>query len=517
MNSLVKLVSDNYFKLLKLWPFLLFILYFAFRDTTQRPWTRLFYQQQQSLYQDIPLPAVQVAGTHNSYCSTKYGYNLCNNGEIPRHFLSLTEQLDRGFRLLELDVHYIPELIETSDKNESSVDAFASSAFRLCHPCGDGCFWLSLICFKRIPDYGREHRGCSRHALLLEQAFGEIVDWLKVHPDEFVFVYLDSFIGNRDAGIALNRWVEKWSQSLAFSPRDLLQWRRAQQKGHGGNNEEEENNKDVVGWPSIRQLLQMGKQLLVDSRMDETVVEIEEPIIFPDLSNIRWPYSQLQYLVPLNDQRQSRSEKKDMSRCNEESAAWIGCRIRSENEEERHVYFPYFSRMVWEGRLHRKAWKQLKDAIACGYSFRVDVPNLSTWNRILELFEWSYSSIETSTHVQGHSCTQVTTTDNRRWISVDRKKDNITAPLACVCEQPLLPSKGWNHPSPPPNYHRSLWWLTPSHYPCLSKHQAQELVSTMHLFALVLLMFVTSAINPNPNVVHVHPFLLLGLLWKMKL
>lgn len=148
---------------------------------------------------------------------------------------------------------------------------------------------------------------------------------------------------------------------------------------------------------------------------------------------------------------------------------------------------------------------------------RVDVPNLSTWNRILELFEWSYSSIETSTHVQGHSCTQVTTTDNRRWISVDRKKDNITAPLACVCEQPLLPSKGWNHPSPPPNYHRSLWWLTPSHYPCLSKHQAQELVSTMHLFALVLLMFVTSAINPNPNVVHVHPFLLLGLLWKMKL
>lgn len=278
---------------------------------------------------------------------------MCNNGEIPRHFLSLTQQLEKGFRLLELDVHYIPQLTNYS----SLQDSIDSSAFRLCHPCGSGCFWLSLVCFQRIPDYGKEHRGCSQHALTLEQAFREIIGWLHSHPDEFVFIYLDSFVSDMAGGIALNQLVQNWSNSLAFSQQDLSDWR--------ANNGKSWNDYD--SWPSIRQLLEMGKQLIIDSRIDNTVVN-ENSFIFPDLSNIRWPYSQLEYLEPLHEPTMMRL----WNTCQRgvQTEDWMGCAIRtsSSGKSNSQVYVPYFSRMVWEGPLSRRAFNLLKDAVHCGYS-----------------------------------------------------------------------------------------------------------------------------------------------------
>ncbi|GJQ13112.1 hypothetical protein GpartN1_g4903.t1 [Galdieria partita] len=453
-NYLLRL--DTHFKPFKLWP-LIFIglLLFISRDSGEQQLIPLLYQQQ-SLYKDIPLPAVQVAGTHNSYCSTSYGYNLCNNGEIPRHFLSLTEQLDRGFRLLELDVHYIPQLSEAN--STSKTDAIDSSAFRLCHPCGDGCFWLSLICLKSIPDYGKGHRGCSKHALTLEKAFCEIIEWLRRHPDEFVFLYLDSFIDDVAAGIALNECTENWSQSLAFSQQDLAIWRT--------NNGISSDTYD--SWPSIRQLLEMGKQLIIDSRIDNTVVN-ENSFIFPDLSNIRWPYSQLQYLKPLHEQMTKNLSLNEgaFQRSLQSEDSRVGCGIRtlSESEQTIGVYSPYFSRMVWEGHLTGRAWKWLKDAVHCGYSFRVDVPNFSTWNRILRIFEWSFSTVGSSQWVKGHSCTKLTT---ERWKTVSND-ENDWASVACVCEEwyskNYLSARGY----------RQSWWCTSSSYPCLSKMQGNQL------------------------------------------
>ncbi|EME28687.1 hypothetical protein Gasu2_48570 [Galdieria sulphuraria] len=444
---------DNNFKLFKLWP-LLFIGLFLFisRDSSEQQLIPLLYQQQ-SLYKDVPLPAVQVAGTHNSYCSTHYGYNLCNNGEIPRHFLSLTQQLDRGFRLLELDVHYIPQMNDTNTTSKTD-----SSAFRLCHPCGDGCFWLSLICLKHFPDYGKEHRGCSHHALTLEKAFREIMDWLRRYPDEFVFLYLDSFIYDEAAGMALNNWVQNWSHSLAFSQQDLKEWRF--------NNGISSDSYD--GWPSIRQLLKMGKQLIIDSRIDNTVVD-ENSFIFPDLSNIRWPFSQLQYLEPLDEQIMKKQDSSAFQQSSQKEQ-WLGCAIRSlsESEEPKHVYFPFFSRMVWEGHLTDRAWKLLKDAVQCGYSFRVDIPNLSSWTRILEIFEWSFSTLEeTSRWVKGHSCTKLST---GKWMTVNHDENEL-ASVACVCEE-------WhstNYSLKQPRGYRQSWWCTSSRYPCLSKTQGNQL------------------------------------------
>eukprot|EP00871_Galdieria_phlegrea_P001151 jgi/Galph1/2036/GphlegSOOS_G721.1 len=410
-------------------------------------------RQQQLLYQDLPLPVVQVAGTHNSYSSTSYGYHLCNNGEVPRHFLSLTEQLDKGFRLLELDVHYVPQL-----KIENNT--MDSSAFRLCHGCGSGCFWLSLLCLKRIPDYG-EHRGCSKDALTLEQALKEIVAWLMKHPEEFVFVYLDSFINHVEAGRQLNRWVEEWTYPLAFSRQDLFNWRR-------------DDNVSSNDWPSIRQLLTLGKQMILDSRMDETVV-YEQSFIFPDLSNIQWPYSQLQYLKPMDEQSILKYNMSSRTSFPFQSIGWMGCSIveSDTSEEAAFPHVPYFSRMIWEGHLSNDAWYLLSEAIRCGYSFRIDIPSFSTWKRTFEKFQWSYSTMMKTSTIVANETRCFRLTQSKNWLPSKTTEWDVssTAPFACVCEE-LEQMKG---PSNNGKGYRQFWWVTLERRHCIATSLATQL------------------------------------------
>lgn len=107
-----------------------------------------------------PLNFAQFIGSHNSAISHHYTkstmeYNLSHSD--PDHYLTLTEQLKSGIRLLELDVQW------------------HNNTVALCHDDiardPDGMF-----CEDNYP---------------LSAAITEIKSWIKMNPDTFLFIYFD--------------------------------------------------------------------------------------------------------------------------------------------------------------------------------------------------------------------------------------------------------------------------------------------------------------------------------------
>jgi hypothetical protein len=106
-----------------------------------------------------PMSEATMLMTHNSYNASHYA-NLGSYYD-PNHIHSITEQLDMGVRLLELDTHWF------------------SSELIACHGTND-------------------HTGCSEFDGRIEERIGEINTWIRrpEHNNQVVFLYIEDHMDN---------------------------------------------------------------------------------------------------------------------------------------------------------------------------------------------------------------------------------------------------------------------------------------------------------------------------------
>lgn len=114
---------------------------------------------QSEIDKHTPMSEATMLMTHNSYNASHYA-NLGSYYD-PNHIHSITEQLDMGVRLLELDTHWF------------------SSELIACHGTND-------------------HTGCSEFDGRIEERIGEINTWIRnpAHNDQVVFLYIEDHMDN---------------------------------------------------------------------------------------------------------------------------------------------------------------------------------------------------------------------------------------------------------------------------------------------------------------------------------
>jgi len=129
-------------------------------------WQYQALELQSKIDLSTPLREASIPMTHNSYNSTHYS-NLGSYFD-PNHLHSITEQLDMGVRLLELDSHWF------------NGDILA------CHGQDD-------------------HTGCSIYDGQIEERIGEINTWLRrpENADQVVFIYMEDHLDNHYAEASL--------------------------------------------------------------------------------------------------------------------------------------------------------------------------------------------------------------------------------------------------------------------------------------------------------------------------
>jgi hypothetical protein len=126
-----------------------------------------------------PLVDASILFTHNSFNSSHYA-NAASYLD-PNHIHSITEQLDLGVRMLELDSHWY------------------SGAIRVCH--GQS-----------------KHEGCSAADGLLEDRIAEVNSWMRrpEHADQVVFIYIQDVLDNHYA--EASAILEKYFGEKIYAP-----------------------------------------------------------------------------------------------------------------------------------------------------------------------------------------------------------------------------------------------------------------------------------------------------------
>lgn len=114
-------------------------------------------QTESELAQQVPLRQQQWLGSHNAYNDT---------GIFKNQFWNITQQLDAGARILELDLH----------------TRLFSNQVRVCHGAGSRDCLLNPF---GVKDYSR----------LLQ----EIRDWSDQHPDQLLIIELENHVKNQKA------------------------------------------------------------------------------------------------------------------------------------------------------------------------------------------------------------------------------------------------------------------------------------------------------------------------------
>ncbi len=118
-----------------------------------------------------PLREASILMTHNSFNSDHYSNMFSYIDPNQNH--SVTEQLDLGVRLLELDAHWF------------------SGNLKVCHA-------------------GDDHLGCSSYDGILEDRIAEINTWIRrpEHSDQVVFIYIEDHMDDHygDASLILDKY-----------------------------------------------------------------------------------------------------------------------------------------------------------------------------------------------------------------------------------------------------------------------------------------------------------------------
>ncbi len=144
----------------------------AARDAYLQSWVHRTAQFQYALGDTLPLRDAQWIGTHNSFNSLTDSFSLSHADSNQQ--LSLTQQLDIDVRSLELDLHYIPQIL----------GLLGPRAVTVCH--GQGPEAMDL--------------GCTTEPVF-SQVLPQIATWLNApgHGDEVILLYLEDNLKNAAA------------------------------------------------------------------------------------------------------------------------------------------------------------------------------------------------------------------------------------------------------------------------------------------------------------------------------
>ncbi|MDF1760103.1 MAG: phosphatidylinositol-specific phospholipase C domain-containing protein [Coxiellaceae bacterium] len=174
-----------------------------------------------------PMTKHQVVGTHNSAVSKHYIKNAIDRAVALNHTLSITQQLNEGVRSIELDI------------------VWADNALRICHFHTDNN--PELLCYNNTE---------------LNNVLHEIDVWMKAHPDQFVFLYLDvNHPINADKMIDVDKLLQLNFGGRLYTEADAYKL----PLGPEGSQYNHPMPADTV---SIKQLLRQGKQVVVSAHKD---------------------------------------------------------------------------------------------------------------------------------------------------------------------------------------------------------------------------------------------------------
>lgn len=205
----------------------------------------------------------QLLGTHNSAITRSDGYGTANDRytkfmedmkltpslvRTHNQLVSLTDQLNMGVRMLELDVHWVADALRIAHCGgfQSRVlTGFVVAIESVAKTYGVDINWdmATVGCepsLSAIPVKDQRR---------FDSAVSEVADWVTAHPNEFVILYLDN---NEDLDdwhkvTSLVQTVERLLGTVLYRPCML--------------------NADNQ-WPTIRTILQNGYRVAVFSRTD---------------------------------------------------------------------------------------------------------------------------------------------------------------------------------------------------------------------------------------------------------
>jgi len=230
-------------------------------------WLKHAMRDQIALQRDTPFCYLQYAGTHNSAISRAYGYGTEDLflQDLLRFFtshkdtemvsanqkLSLTDQLNLGVRMIEIDTHLVHSrltICHAGGVDVPAVNNFVQKVADLLHVQIDWDTEL-LGCDPGFSDPSLE--------VPLRQVLGEIREWMgeEENKEEVVIAFFDDQIDLQTWGVVgdLVKEVEDVFGQMVFTPPNKRDF-----------------SPDNHTWPTPNQMLEMGKRIIFMSGTDYT-------------------------------------------------------------------------------------------------------------------------------------------------------------------------------------------------------------------------------------------------------
>ena len=186
---------------------------------------------------DQAMNRITIFGTHNSYSNYQDGaFDALGlvNFNVDQWY-SITDQLNAGARVIRLD----PVIygITTPDLENSDIEV------RMCHQSADTSGATALEC--QNTSYGR----------LFASGVYEVQQWLDKNPGEVVVIRMYRVASNPDMWARVDNTLQRNTRSNILSPYWSLPSYANQPVW----------NAYLQGWPSLRQMRAMGKNLIIFS------------------------------------------------------------------------------------------------------------------------------------------------------------------------------------------------------------------------------------------------------------
>ncbi|WP_031497571.1 InlB B-repeat-containing protein [Bryobacter aggregatus] len=180
------------------------------RDTTfvrNSTWTGWASENQLlSISKDTPINFITWPATHNAFANTIQGFN---SDKYTNQALSITDQLNRGSRHLELD----PKIFNQFLGNFPLADP----ALRVCHSK------YTALCY--LPFYGNR---------LFGFVLKEVADWVDANPGQVVYLKIDNMADSGDMA-AIETDVQRYlGNRVVPAPNAFVRWPTIQEIRNAG-------------------------------------------------------------------------------------------------------------------------------------------------------------------------------------------------------------------------------------------------------------------------------------------
>ncbi|CAM9316816.1 unnamed protein product, partial [Ectocarpus sp. 13 AM-2016] len=227
----------------------------ATQSPNTSPWLLRASSLQRFLTYDMPLNQVPMVATHNSYNTEEAGVST-QWETVPNQVYSLTQQLScLGVRGLELDIHYVEELMRDGRSEEEAT--------LVCHTRPSSAQEIHDVCSRLrwylcealgIKDFG-DDTGCSSTAPSLKETFGEISAWLDLpeNSEELLFIKIEDYTGD-NVSLLPDYITTVFGTEIVFGPLDFIEWNRIS---------------ETEQWPTTENLVSRGKRLVFGTNGQE--------------------------------------------------------------------------------------------------------------------------------------------------------------------------------------------------------------------------------------------------------